>query len=338
MDTLESIDLAERKGICFYACRLPGSSLFTSGFSKAPVPGIHKGGFVVAPFDSAPVTIKPDIEVSVLASLPDSDISDIIPASTPKCVHLDAVERGKAALAESGAGKIVISRVLTIRRRFKVSALLESLSGLYPEAFVFAYHIPGYGLWAGASPELLLDYRLQHLTTVSLAGTRSAGTAGDWDLKNREEQELVTRHILRCLSEEGYEAAADGPSTYPAGPVEHLRTLISADSIRLTPAGAESLLSRLSPTPALGGYPTRWAACMIPRIESHSRGCYGGYLGMIGKEGEMSLYVNLRSMKIGKDKAALYAGGGITPLSVPADEWKETQIKASTLLKVIRGL
>lgn len=338
MADLESIDLAESKGICFYACRMPGTAGFSIGFSATSLPGIHPGGFVVASFDSAPVTILPSLEASDIDSSYYNELTDSIPDSTPRRVHLDVVSRGKKALEQREAGKIVLSRVLTVCRDFKLSRLLESLDESYPHACVFAFHIPEYGTWAGASPEVLLNYGCHLLSTVSLAGTRRRGASGSWDGKNLEEQALVTKHIMDCFREEGFEPLAKGPFTHPAGPVEHLQTLISADAVTLTPRGAESLLKRLSPTPALGGYPVRWAAETIPAIEHHDRGCYGGYMGLVSPEGDMSLYVNLRSMKIGADKASLFVGGGITPLSVPADEWKETQIKAATLLSVLRKL
>ena len=41
-------------------------------------------------------------------------------------------------------------------------------------------------------------------------------------------------------------------------------------------------------------------------------------------------------MKIDRENLHLFVGGGITDLSIPEDEWEETQIKSETLLSIIK--
>jgi len=47
------------------------------------------------------------------------------------------------------------------------------------------------------------------------------------------------------------------------------------------------------------------------------------------------LFVNLRCMKILKDKLVLFVGGGLTEQSEPQSEWEETVLKAKTLLSIL---
>ena len=46
------------------------------------------------------------------------------------------------------------------------------------------------------------------------------------------------------------------------------------------------------------------------------------------------LFVNLRCMKVLKNKVALFVGGGLTNKSTPEKEWEETILKAQTLMKL----
>jgi isochorismate synthase len=43
-------------------------------------------------------------------------------------------------------------------------------------------------------------------------------------------------------------------------------------------------------------------------------------------------------MKVYNDRLVLYIGGGITHDSVAEEEWEETEIKAETLLSVIKQI
>ncbi len=67
----------------------------------------------------------------------------------------------------------------------------------YPNAFVSMVYTAEYGLWIGASPEILLEVNASGFKTYSLAGTKAntqwnSNTA--WGEKEKEEQEIVTRY------------------------------------------------------------------------------------------------------------------------------------------------
>jgi isochorismate synthase len=97
-----------------------------------------------------------------------------------------------------------------------------------------------------------------------------------------------------------------------------------------------NLLNNLHPTPAICGSPTKEALEIICSVEKHDREYYAGFLGPVGMENPIMLFVNLRCMQITDTNLILYAGGGITLESNPVDEWYETEIKAGTLLSVIK--
>lgn len=43
----------------------------------------------------------------------------------------------------------------------------------YPRAFISLVYTKQYGLWIGASPEILLEHNLDEFKTLSLAGTKA---------------------------------------------------------------------------------------------------------------------------------------------------------------------
>lgn len=90
------------------------------------------------------------------------------------------------------------------------------------------------------------------------------------------------------------------------------------------------LLHNLHPTPAVGGVPTATACEWIAQQEDW-RGCYTGGFGWIGDNRESNLSVLLRCALIDSSRAELFAGAGITSVSNPPDELKETRMKFDAL-------
>jgi isochorismate synthase len=204
----------------------------------------------------------------------------------------------------------------------------------YPSAFAYLYYTPATGAWLGASPELLLRQSADRLSmaTMSLAGTRPAGTLGEWDRKNLDEQAMVTDFIADTLRECGMKVSLSGPNTLKYGSIEHLCTRIEGKS--LEEVDFMTLANRLSPTPALAGLPRAEALADIAELEPHERRCYGGFVAVQGKCG-LEAYVNLRCVNFDHKNWCIYSGGGITVASDAEDEWAESEAKAAVLRNLI---
>ena len=100
----------------------------------------------------------------------------------------------------------------------------------------------------------------------------------------------------------------------------------------------KSIIENLHPTPAVCGFHTKEALRIIQSTEKHDRQYYSGFLGPVGMENCISLFVNLRCMRIAGNYLSLFTGAGITKDSVPNKEWKETEMKAVTLLSAINTM
>ena len=245
-----------------------------------------------------------------------------------------------SAMQELGMKKVVFSRVKKVSFPTEnIQVLFNSLCEKYPKAFVYLASSSLFGTWIGASPEILLEIHKQSVFTMSLAGTKAIENQEEWDKKEREEQQFVTDFIIETLSEQGItEVENQGPYTFEAGPVKHLRTDISFDLGNRT---SLELAAALHPTPAVSGLPQALAIELIEAIENHdlnyNRFLYAGYLGLVSAE-HTKLFVNLRCCQIQRDAAYLYVGGGFTKDSNVELEWQETERKSKTLLSVIQEL
>ncbi len=229
-------------------------------------------------------------------------------------------------------GKVVLSRVKRADAPDDIPAFLAELGRRNPDAYIFMFRIARTGLWLGASPELLLHADSRgSVDTVSLAGTRPAHTAGEseepWDVKNIQEQRMVTDFITDTLTQSGYQTILAPVQTHRAGAVEHLMTSIHAEPVMGLVSPVQIAMS-LAPTPAVCGLPRADARRLIAEAEEHDRGCYAGFSGPIRADGSIDLYVTIRCAMLESTHAALFLGGGNTALSDLDSEWQETEAKS----------
>jgi len=318
--------------------RFASSSLLSTDMSTP--------GFMVAPFDSAGnwpafvipsayMCLQPFVASSVKVKEDKKKRND---HSTDRADY-DRQISSLISHLKRRSGKVVLSRIICGETRSTPADMFMRMCCAFPTAFVFCFYTPFTHLWIGASPELLLSHLAGRVQTMSLAGTRAAGTSGEWDAKNIEEQKIVTDYICDTMRTCGMRPELGPRYTRMAGAVEHLCNDISAD----LPANISvpEFLDRLAPTPALCGYPRQSAMNMIRRLEKHDRAYYGGYVGIGNGESRHTVYVNLRSVNIRLAPAlkggtyTQFCGGGITASSLAEAEWEETCIKSRTMQQVL---
>ncbi|QTE24414.1 chorismate-binding protein [Polaribacter cellanae] len=307
-----------------------------------------ESGFVFAPFNSEEKAIlfpvekaeflQEKIDFKIGNSLKKTFISD----NSSKEKHLKIVEKAINFIKMGTIQKVVISRQeLVSLQNFDLVAVYKKLLLTYENAFVYVWFHPKVGLWLGATPETLLEVEEKVFKTMSLAGTQVANSKENivWKSKELEEQQLVTDFIEQQLEKIANTLKINKTETIKAGSLLHLKTKVSG---RLNKKSTlKELISALHPTPAVCGLPRKIAKQFILEKENYKRSFYTGFLGEInfnssqkGKK-ETHLFVNLRCMKIDKNTACIYVGGGITKGSIATKEWEETVSKAKTMKRVL---
>jgi isochorismate synthase len=317
----------------------------------------NETGFIMAPFDTRNghryILVKPDLvirdeeisekiirRVEELKSRPQPHWNGGTPVVTEREAYMEQVECIKASISTGAFQKAVLSRIRVVEgdHMALIPRLYQAICRKHPNAFTYLFKSDEH-FWLGASPEPLLRLREGKVSTVSLAGTRPYAEKhldlNRWTAKEVLEQEYVTRYIhdvLRAFDVKDYRVSS--PYVKKAGNLLHLRTDFSLDFDRLNGRLWE-FVDAMHPTPAVAGQPKEDAIRFIKQLEPHDRDYYTGFLGPVSCEGEMDLFVNLRCMKITPKMISLYVGGGITLESDSADEWKETKLKALSLLKIL---
>lgn len=354
------IDECARLNIPFAAFAYPGSSDYDFMYSfpdedtgENNLMGIDPGTdyFEIAMFNQEnvyPIGVSREHDrLAAVAHLAEStplEAADIMPMkrSTSRILHAAQVHQIVNRLKKARSGKVVLSRLVVGETRgLSVGEYARGYFEELPDTFRFVYFTQETGLWVGATPELLIDYDLDSrcFQVMSLAGTRQVSDA-PWDEKNIDEQRYVTNFILDSLKELG---VADGEATGPVNrrfdSIEHLCTTITGHY----DGPPHDLISALSPTPAVAGMPRDAALHDIYNFEIHPRHCYAGYLA-VKEAHRIRAFVNLRSAflyPLNDEKNTIiyniYVGGGITSRSIPADEWAETEAKASAMRRIIEN-
>jgi isochorismate synthase len=248
------------------------------------------------------------------------------------------VKQARKKIRKKNFKKVVVARILKLRRPqgFSEIDFFKKLCTAYPHAFASLVFIPEYGIWIGASPEILLQLKSNRFTTYSLAGTRATPKkpGEKWGFKEKQEQKIVSDYILSTLKPFiKKKPNIKGPETVTAGNLQHLRTTFTCS---MDNAKWAEVVTKLHPTPAVAGLPKAEAIDFILEHEKGARGFYSGYLGPLNIDKATHLFVNLRCMQVVKNKLAIHVGCGITADSKPSKEWKETELKAGTLLNILK--
>lgn len=260
------------------------------------------------------------------------------------------VKAGVEAIKEGKFEKVVLSRTkeFKLSDSFNASKAFLQLENAYKTAFVSLINLPEKGeMWLGATPELLVEVSDKNVfRTIALAGTQSALDENEelitrdnvmWGHKEIEEQAFVSRYIVSCFKKIRLrEYSEKGPKTVQAGNLYHLRSDFEVDmNAACFPDLGSVMLALLHPTSAICGAPKTPAMDFILAMEGYERSIYSGFIGPVNVENSSNFYVNLRSVRFSGGRATFFAGAGITEGSDPLKEWKETELKCDTLLRIL---
>lgn len=269
-----------------------------------------------------------------------------------------AVELATQALKQNRAIKVVLARDSYLSSSLTLGATLEHLATRFATTWTFS--VDG---MIGASPEMLLQLREREVFSRVLAGTarRRANMdqseleqLADWlrrSPKNSREHQLAAASAVKALTSITEQLRVSEPFALTLPNVIHLATDIYGQVAGDT--GALALVEALHPTAAVCGTPTAAAAQLIGELEGMDRERYAGPVGWVDWRGEGQWCIALRSGQVLAPTAQtagtqsgpagypmgnqpvgsvrIFAGAGIMPDSVAADELAETNAKMAPM-------
>jgi isochorismate synthase len=271
--------------------------------------------------DAQPI-LKEDFQIS---------FSQGKPATVEREAYQEMFEKVKQNILDGSFKKIVLSRTKVLKNKLDPTEILDKLNQRYKNTFNYIFTSESLGCWMGATPELLYQMEKGLISSVSLAGTKTSDEK--WTEKEIQEQLYVTNYIKDALANIGAEDLdIKGPATLEAGPVDHLKSVITA---KLPESLWKEAISELHPTPATCGIPAQSSMEFIVDTEKHDRKFYTGFIGMNYQDAKMA-FVNLRCMELYEGEALIYVGGGMTAQSELDREWQETERKSKTLEAILK--
>ena len=269
-----------------------------------------------------------------------------------------AVELATQALKQNRAIKVVLARDSYLSSSLTLGAALEHLATRFATTWTFS--VDG---MIGASPEMLLQLREREVFSRVLAGTarrRANMDQGELEQlanwlrgspKNSREHQLAAASAVKALTSITEQLRVSEPFALTLPNVIHLATDIYGQVAGDT--GALALVEALHPTAAVCGTPTAAAAQLIGELEGMDRERYAGPVGWVDWRGEGQWCIALRSGQVLASTPQLagtqsgpagypmgnqpvgsvriFAGAGIMPDSVAADELAETNAKMAPM-------
>lgn len=199
-----------------------------------------------------------------------------------------------------------------------------------------------------ASPERFLEVDAEGVVrTRPIKGTRPRASVqvADEELaaeleeseKERAENVMIVdlmRNDLSRVCEVGSVTVTSllAVESYPA-----VHQLVSEVEGRLR-AGltAVDALGACFPAGSMTGAPKIRATQILDELEAGPRGIYAGTFGFFGYDGQADLAMVIRSIVMDAEGASVGAGGGITTLSDPDEEYAEMRLKARAPLAALR--
>ncbi|KAI9499855.1 hypothetical protein GGI25_003884 [Coemansia spiralis] len=149
--------------------------------------------------------------------------------------------------------------------------------------------------------------------------------------KDRAENLMIVdliRHDLHQISRSVSVPQLMNIETHPF--VHQMVTTVRA---QLDPGvGNVDALRACFPPGSMTGAPKRRTLEILDRLEPTARGVYSGCLGYFSTSGHMDWCVVIRTMVVHQSTASVGAGGALTILSDPHDEWAEVLAKLNSIV------
>ncbi|CAN6458464.1 unnamed protein product [Victoria cruziana] len=198
-----------------------------------------------------------------------------------------------------------------------------------------------------SSPErfLRLDYD-GILEAKPIKGTAARGSSKDkdnhqkWLLKNSEKDQAENLMIVDLLRNDLGRVCEPGSVHVPR--LMELETYSTVHTLVSTIRGKKkkdvssvACVRAAFPGGSMTGAPKRRSVEILDSLENSSRGIYSGCIGYFSYNQTFDLNIVIRTIIIHKNEAAIGAGGAVVALSKPVDEYEETMLKASALMKAM---
>jgi anthranilate synthase component 1 len=281
-----------------------------------------------------------------------------LPATTTDTEQVEyerIVKTAKQHIIDGDIFQVVLSRTKIEPCPDEPLDVYKRLRKLNPSPYMFYLNTPNTVLM-GSSPELNLRVsgtKDRQVEIRPIAGTKPRGRVGgeiDPDTDFRYEAELkidrkelaehmmlvdLARNDIARVAQPGSRVVTELLTVEKYESVQHL-----VSNVRGTLSAELDALSAYLATMNMGtltGAPKIEAMKIIRQLEKTKRGYYGGAVCYLTVDGQFDSCITIRSLQVRDHTAYIRVGAGIVHDSVPKTEFEETEHKAGSCLRAIRG-
>ena len=276
-------------------------------------------------------------------------------SDTNQSEYEEMVRNAKQHIIDGDIFQVVLSRTITEPCPDEPLDVYKRLRVLNPSPYMFYLNTPN-TILMGSSPELNLRVSGTEKRSVEIrpiAGTKPRGRIGktiDLDTDFRYEAELkidrkelaehmmlvdLARNDIARVAEPGSRVVTELLIVEKYESVQHLVSNVKGMLARRLDALSAYLATMNMGT--LTGAPKIEAMKLIRLLEKTKRGYYGGAVCYLTVDGQFDSCITIRSLQVKDHTAYIRVGAGIVHDSVPKTEFEETEHKAGSCLRAIRG-
>lgn len=267
-------------------------------------------------------------------------LSDIT-YSIDKHQFMQKVEAVQQYIQAGDVMQVVLSHQMTTSLECDALTYYKALKELSYTPYTYCIDLQDFQI-IGASPEELVRYQDQHVSSRPMAGTRRrTGKKGHDSLlaaelikdpKERAEHMMLVdlaRNDLGKIALPGCVCVEELMQVELYSHVMHLVSTVTAPTSKEV-TGLDALIATF-PAGTLSGASKVRALEVISELETQSRGVYGGVIGYIDWQGNADLAIAIRTGVLKNKTLYVQAGAGIVSDSIAENEWQETMDKSRLL-------
>jgi anthranilate synthase len=257
------------------------------------------------------------------------------------------VEKAKEKFRRGDLFEVVPGQTFFERCEHSPSDVSRRLKEINPSPYSFFINLGGNEFLIGASPEMFVRVTGRRVETCPISGTivrgRDAIEDSEQILKllnsKKDESELtmcsdVDRNDKSRVCEPGSVRVIGRRQIEMYSRLIHTVDHIEG-RLREDMDAFDAFLSHAWAVTVTGA-PKLWAMRYIEEIEKNPRAWYGGAIGMVHFNGDMNTGLTLRTVRVKDGIAEVRAGATLLNDSVPEEEERETELKASAMLAAVR--
>ncbi|MBN2457368.1 MAG: anthranilate synthase component 1 [Sedimentisphaerales bacterium] len=265
------------------------------------------------------------------------------------------VKTAKRHIVDGDIFQVVLSRTKIVPCPDEPLDVYKRLRELNPSPYMFYLNTPN-TILMGSSPELNLRVSGTEKRSVEIrpiAGTKPRGKIGeqiDQETDFRYEAELkldhkelaehimlvdLARNDIARVGQPGSRIVTELLTVEKYASVQHLVSNVKGTLTRNLDALSAYLATMNMGT--LTGAPKIEAMKIIRQLEKTKRGYYGGAVMYLTVDGQFDSCITIRSLQVKDHIAYIRVGAGIVHDSVAKTEFEETEHKARSCLRAVKG-